>query len=102
MTQHKFRRLKVGDRVTLVERRPAYSQCYPTVDGRAFLPPGSEGVVGAVRVPSVTGRNGVARLFVCVDFPPDQALTDVHDHPFDNPNPHNNRHRVAAYPEELQ
>ena len=95
MTVSKFNKLKVGDTVTLAESRPEYFCGYNTLDGRAYVPSGTKGVVGVVKVPAVT-RN---RYFVCVDFPPNTPLIDSNNQPFNYTR--SCEFRCAAYPEEL-
>ena len=73
MTNYKFNKLRVGDNVTLAVMRPEYSCGHRTSDGRIYIPAGTTGVVGAVRVPAVRGRE---RYFVCVDFPRTTGLID--------------------------
>lgn len=65
MNQNKFKKLKVGDKVTLAKPLENYSGG-SVWDTPRFIKAGTEGVVGAANVPAVTGRE---RNFVCVDFP---------------------------------
>ena len=94
MTLSKFKKLKVGDEVTLVVQQRAYGAGFPTSDGCAYIPKGSKGIVGAVDVPSVYQRKGTPSTFIYIDFPPDTLPL---------PNPHQNRYRCAVFhPEELE
>lgn len=97
MTHAQFKTLKVGDQVTLAQNRPEYSSGHATGDGRIYVPAGTKGIVGAVRVPSVTGK---PRFFICVDSPPEVALVDFKGSPAKHWD-QKSRKRVAAYREEL-
>lgn len=100
MTKNKFNKLQIGDRVMLTEHREAYGS-FPTVDGRAYIPAAALGVVGAVKVPTTMGKNGVAKFFVCVDFPAEQKLVDYRGFTIDYENPHRNTYRTSAYAHEI-
>lgn len=98
MTKAKFRKLKVGDKVTLKVVRGGYFNMlrWPETAGhplRCTVPAGSSGVVGAIKVPSV--RTGKDDYFVCVDFPdnPIRYMTGS--------GPSTLVQRVAAYAEDL-
>lgn len=87
MTKAKLLKLKIGDIVTLAVSCRVYGFA-------GYVPKGTVGVVTAVKVPSVK-RDGV--YFVCVDFPPDTFLISKSF----VENPHLNKYRVGALPEEL-
>ena len=67
MTQKQFKALNIGDRVTLAVPRNDYTCGHKTADGLIYVPAGTIGVIGAVNVPYVTGRDG-RHGFACVDF----------------------------------
>lgn len=94
-----FRRLKIGDTVTLSERRLVYGHFPEGWDGRAYIPAGTQGVIGATNVPTVTGKE---RVFVCVDFPPDTPLIGSNGRTLEIENPHGNKRRTSAYAHELK
>ena len=71
MKLSQFKRLAVGDIVTLANPLRAY-------DGANVIPAGSVGRIGAVNVPSVR-RKGVR--FHCVDFVPAVQLLDEYGIP---------------------
>lgn len=101
MTESRFKRLKIGDHVKLVVMRPDYTCGHSTIDGKIYISAGAQGIIGAVKVPSVRGKNGIARYFVCVDFPNDTPLTDckgVAAKHWDG----KSGYRCACYPEELE
>jgi hypothetical protein len=69
MTPRQFSRLKVGQTVKLLATLPDYSCGHKTLDGRAYIPAGTIGVVGAVKVPGVFQRTGGGDwYFACIDF----------------------------------
>jgi len=65
MTKNKYNSLKVGDKVKLIRPLADYSCGHKTIDGKVYVPSGTKGVVGAIKVPSVW-RDNVT--FCCVDF----------------------------------
>lgn len=67
MTKKQYSSLKVGDKVKLLVDKPGYfDRLAPR--RRGIVASGSIGVIGAVNVPNVTGRE---ITFACVDFPCD-------------------------------
>lgn len=94
----KFRKLALGDTVTLATPRQCYGHFENTEFGRAFVPAEVSGTVGAILVPAVTGES---RFFVCADFSPDTPLETEKRKKLCDENPHRNPYRVAAYPFEL-
>lgn len=96
MTNAKFRRLKIGDRVTLAVACPDYTCGHNTWDGRVYIPVGSKGTIGAILVPSVYGN----RIFHCVDFPKETPLQDYRGRAATHWDS-TSGYRCAVYPDEI-
>lgn len=78
MSPAQFMKLKVGDRVRLLCRSAEYSCGHNTSDGKVYFPAGTEGVLGAVRVPAVHTEGS---YFVCVDVAPPWRFEDSQGKP---------------------
>ena len=61
-----MRNIRVGDMVTVTERREAYYSGYGG-NSECFMEPSDVGVVGAVKVPKVFLTPG-GPYFCCIDF----------------------------------
>jgi len=85
MTEAQYRRLKVGDRVTLGVRLHDYTCGHFTDDGKAYIPAGTVGVVAAVNVAPPTHRKGrQPRPFACIDFPAGIRFEDHRGNPVEH------------------
>lgn len=99
MNTAKFKKLKVGDIVTLSELQPVYRCGFPTGNGRAYLNAGAKGTVAVVDVPAVRGRE---RSFACVDFSPASQLLDARGRIVEFENRHRNEFRCGCFAEEIE
>lgn len=78
MKKTHFARLAKGDKATLSVSAPIYGQYYDVPGKRCFVAPGTQGTIGAAKVPNVTGPEG---YFHCLDFPEGTPLVDFRGKP---------------------
>jgi len=96
MKKTKWNNLKIGDKVQLSNSRPIYGCGFRE---HPFIPSGTTGIIGAIKVPFVTGKNG---FFACVDFPWNAPLVNNKNQELilDNSH-HKNYRRVSVIAEDL-